>query len=189
MKTRRPTILLEAILTLACAGLALAQTSAGSIRGAVTDPTGSVLPNAQVTVKNLDTNSERKLLTNDQGLYNADNLLPGDYEVGVEVRGFRRFIKRVTVLTGNTHTADFSLTIGASTEAVTVTSEAAQINTNDYKVDGVITRGRIEALPLNGRNFLELGQMEPGVSITITGNPGAPPIALHRSVWRAPELV
>jgi hypothetical protein len=113
MKTLRPSILLEAILTLACAGLVLAQTSAGSIRGAVTDPTGSVLPNASVTVKNLDTNSERKSTTNDEGLYNADNLLPGDYEVGVEVRGFQRFFRRVTVLTGNTHTVDFSLTVGA----------------------------------------------------------------------------
>ena len=69
MKTRRPTILLEAILTLACAGLALAQTSAGSIRGAVTDPTGSVLPNAQVTVKNLDTNKDGELTREDFAKY------------------------------------------------------------------------------------------------------------------------
>jgi Carboxypeptidase regulatory-like domain len=172
MPIRKLTILLKTVLTIACAGLVLAQTSAGSIRGSVTDQTGSVLPNATVTVKNLDTNSDRKLTTNDDGLYNADNLLPGVYEVGVEVRGFQRSIKRVTVLTGNTHTADFSLTIGASNETVTITSEAAQINTNDYKIDGVITRERIDALPLNGRNFLELGQMEPGVSVTITGNPG-----------------
>src|SRR5687767_15010744 len=110
MITRRTPILLALILPLACAVLSLAQTSAGSIRGAITDPTGSVLPNATVTVKNLDTNSERKLATNDDGLYNADNLLPGVYEVGVEVRGFQRFIKRVTVLTGNTHTVDFSMT-------------------------------------------------------------------------------
>jgi len=74
MKTRRPPILLEAMLTLACAGLALAQTSAGSIRGAVTDPTGSVLPNASVTVKNLDTNSERKLTTNYTGWNGVVNL-------------------------------------------------------------------------------------------------------------------
>ena len=172
MYIRRLPILFGTILILACAGLTLAQTSAGSIRGAVTDPTGAVLANATVTVKNLDTNSERKLITNVEGLYNADNLLPGQYDVRVEAQGFQRFLKRITVLTGNTHTADFSLTIGASSETVTVTSEAAQINTSDYKVDGVITRERVEALPLNGRNFLELGQLEPGVSVTITGNPG-----------------
>ncbi|HKQ74100.1 MAG TPA: carboxypeptidase regulatory-like domain-containing protein [Blastocatellia bacterium] len=172
MYIRRLPILFGTILILSCAGLSLAQTSAGSVRGAVTDPTGAVLPGATVNVKNLDTNSERKLATNDEGLYNADNLPPGEYEVRIEAQGFQRVLQRVTVLTGNTHTADFSLIIGNSSETVTVSSEAAQINASDYKVDGVITRERIEALPLNGRNFLELGQLEPGVSVMITGNPG-----------------
>src|SRR5262245_20613894 len=77
MYIRRLPIIFGTILILACAGLSMAQTSTGSIRGAVTDPTGAFLPGATITVKNLDTNSERKLASNDEGLYNADNLLPG----------------------------------------------------------------------------------------------------------------
>jgi hypothetical protein len=88
MYIRRLPILFGTILILARAGLTMAQTSAGSIRGSGADPTGAVLANATVTVKNLDTNSERKLITNDEGLYNADNLLPSQYEAPVETQGF-----------------------------------------------------------------------------------------------------
>jgi len=161
------------ILALACAVLSLAQASTGSIRGAVTDPTGAVVPNATVIIKHLDTNLERRMATNEEGLFNADNLQPGEYEVRAEMQGFQKALQRVTVLTGNTHTADFTLTVGSSSETVVITSEAAQLNTSDYKIDGLITRERIEALPLNGRNFLELAQLEPGVTVRTTANPGA----------------
>ena len=83
------------------------------------------------------------------------------------------------MLTGNNHTADFALTVGRSNETVTITSEAAQLNTSEYKIDGVVTRERIEALPLNGRNFLELAQLEPGVTVTTVANPGAQHQQLH----------
>jgi hypothetical protein len=160
------------LLSIIFAALALAQASTGGIRGAVTDPAGDVLPKVTVIVKNLDTGIERRMTTNDEGLFNADNLQPGEYEVRIEAQGFQRALQRVTVLTGNTHTADFSLTVGSSSETVVITSEAAQINTTDYKIDGVVTRERIEALPLNGRNFLELAQLEPGVTVTSTSTPG-----------------
>jgi len=159
------------LLSLFCVTLALAQAATGNIRGAVTDPNGEALPNATVTIKNVETGLERKLITNSEGLYTADNLLPGEYEVTAQSQGFQRTLRRVTALTGNNHTADFSLTIGSSSETVTITSETAQINTTDYKIDGVVTRERIENLPLNGRNFLELAQLEPGVSVTTVANP------------------
>jgi hypothetical protein len=159
-------------LSLCCAAIALAQAPTGAIRGEVSDPTGAVLPQVAVVVKNLETNIERRMTTNGEGLYNADNLQPGEYEVRVEAQGFQRALQRVSVLTGNTHTADFSLTVGSSNETVLVTTEVAQVNTTDYKIDGVITRERIEALPLNGRNFLELAQLEPGVTVETRANPG-----------------
>ena len=160
--------LFVAILTLCCAlfcpVLALAQATSG-LRGLVTDPTGAVLPNASVLVKHVETNVERKLTTNSEGIYIADNLQPGDYDVRIEATGFQRQQQRVTVLVGNTQTADFSLAVGSSNETVMVTSETPQLNTSDYKIDQVITRERIEELPLNGRNFLELAQMEPSVVV------------------------
>src|SRR5262245_63782603 len=80
MRIRRLPILFGIILTLICAGRFLAQSSTGSIRGAVTDPAGAVLPSATIIVKNLDTNLERKLITNEEGLYNADNHQPCENE-------------------------------------------------------------------------------------------------------------
>jgi hypothetical protein len=159
------------LLSLGCAALALAQAATGNIRGTVNDPQGAVLPNAAITIKHAETGLERRLSTNGEGLYTADNLPPGEYEVTAEVKGFQRTLQRVTVLTGGNHTADFALAVGGNNETVVVTSEAQQLNTTDYKVDGVVTRERIENLPLNGRNFLELAQMEPGVSVTTVANP------------------
>jgi len=166
--TRLLTLFYAAIFLTATA---LAQGTSG-IRGLVTDPTGAVLPNAVVSVRRVETNIERRLTTNSEGVYIADNLQPGEYEARVEATGFQRQLQRVTVLTGNTHTADFSLTVGSASETVLVTSEAPQINTSDYKIDQVITRERIEELPLNGRNFLDLAQMEPSVVVVQDLDPG-----------------
>jgi hypothetical protein len=164
------------VLTIFCAVIfttapALAQATS-SIRGLVADPAGAALTGVTVTVRHVETNIERRLTTNSEGIYIADNLQPGGYEVRVEASGFQRQLQRVTVLTGNTHTADFSLTVGSANETVTVTSGAAQVNSSDYKIDQVITRERIEELPLNGRNFLELAQMEPSTVVVQDLDPG-----------------
>ncbi|HEX4945498.1 MAG TPA: TonB-dependent receptor [Blastocatellia bacterium] len=169
MRTWRLYFLAGIILTSLCAPLA--QTSTGSIRGTVTDPTGAVLPNVTVIIRNADTNSERKLTTNAEGIFNADNLPPGEYEIVAENTGFRRQRMQATVQTGGSITADFEMTVGTTNETVDITAGQGQVNTSDYKIDGVITRERIENLPLNGRNFLELAQMEPGVSVTTVANP------------------
>jgi hypothetical protein len=145
----------------------------GGIRGTVTDQTGAVLAKVSVIVKHIDTNVERTIQTGSEGNYSADNLPPGEYEVRVDATGFQKQLTKVTVLTGNTTNADFSLNVGSATEVLSVTAEAPQINRTDYKIDGVITRERIQELPLNGRNFLELAQLEPGVTVRTVGNPGA----------------
>src|SRR5215471_8987111 len=149
------------------------QASTGNIRGRIIDPTGAIVPKAAVTARHLETNNARKTVANSEGLYDAGTLQPGEYELTVEAPGFKSASARVDVLTGNTHTVDFTLMVGSSTEVVEVTAEAALVNTSDYKVDGVVTRERIDTMPLNGRNFLELAQLgAPGVSVTTTTNPG-----------------
>jgi hypothetical protein len=173
MPIRRPQIISGLALTFLCAVAALAQATSGSIRGEITDPTGAVLPRAIVTVKHLETSAERRVTANGEGVYVADNLQPGDYEIRVEVQGFQKQLRRATVLTGGSVEVGFSMTIGSSNETVVITSEAAQLNTSDYKVDGVITRERIENLPLNGRSFLSLASLEPGVDVQFSANPGA----------------
>jgi hypothetical protein len=151
----------------------MGQATNGSIRGTITDPTGAVLPKSTVFVKHIATNTERRIATRDDGTYSADNLQPGEYEVKVEATGFKKELTQLTLLTGANVEQNFSLTVGSSSETVVVTSGAAQLNTSDYKVDGVITRDRIENLPLNGRSFLSLASLEPGVDVTFSANPGA----------------
>jgi len=163
------------LLTLLCISVILAQTPTGSIRGTVSDQAGAVIANATVIVKNLSTNLERRVVTNDEGNYTVENLLPGEYEVKAEAQNFQSQVRRVTVQTGNPTSADFSLKVGVSTEVVEVASEAPQINTSDFKVDGVVTRAQIENLPLNGRSFLQLALLEPGVSVENVANPGTSP--------------
>ena len=165
-------ILFLFVLT-ALAGIAPAQATNGRIFGTVTDPNDAVLPKAVVFIKHLATNVERKLNASSDGTYTADNLQPGDYEVRVEVAGFQKQLKRLTLQTGANVEENFEMTIGAGSETVVITSESAQLNTSDYKVDGVITRERIENLPLNGRSFLSLASLEPGVDVSFVANPGA----------------
>lgn len=161
------------LFLIALPALTFAQTTNGNIRGTVKDQAGAVLPNATVIVKHIDTGTQRRLTTNEEGSYLADNLQPGEYEVQVEMRGFQKHLHRATLQTSGSVEVDVAMTVGASTETVVVTSDAAQVNTSDFKVDGVITRERIENLPLNGRSFLSLASLEPGVDATFDANPGA----------------
>jgi hypothetical protein len=169
----RVRLLTLSLFTLFLPHLTLAQATNGSVRGTVTDQNGAALSRATVAVKNAATGFERRLTTSDEGTYLADNLPPGEYEIQVESQGFQRQLRRVTVQTGNSVETNFSMTVGASSETVVVTSDVAQVNTSDYKVDGVITRERIENLPLNGRSFLSLASLEPGVDVSFNANPGA----------------
>lgn len=166
--------LLSLLLLAAVGAISInAQATNGSIRGTVTDQRGEVLPKTNISVRHLATNVERKATTRGDGTFIADNLQPGDYEVQAEVTGFKKELTQVLVLTGANVEINFSLTVGSNTETIVVTAGGVQLNTSDYKVDGVITRERIENLPLNGRSFLSLASLEPGVDVTFSANPGA----------------
>ena len=149
----------------------IAQVPTGTVRGIVADPSGAVLAGAAVTAKNKATGTVRTVETSSDGEFRISNLLPGDYELSVTMQGFKRYISNVTVQVGDTSTANVNLEIGQTSETVVVTGDATAINTSDFKIDGVITRKKIDNLPLNGRNFLTLAALEPGVSIR-TGSPG-----------------
>jgi Carboxypeptidase regulatory-like domain len=150
----------------------LAQVPTGAIRGVVADPTGAVIAGATVIAKNKNTGAERSVTTQADGQYQIGNLLPGEYELSVTMTGFKKHLSGVTVEVGDTSTANRSLEVGETSETVVVSGDATGlVNTSDFKVDGVITRQKIDSLPLNGRNFLTLAALEPGVRIS-TGSPG-----------------
>ena len=145
----------------------LAQNPTGSIRGTVTDQQGAVIQNATVTVTNKATSDSRKVSTGGDGIYAVENLHAGEYDVRIEAQGFAtQNITSVVVQTGSTTTGDASLRAGGAGEVVDVVAEAPIIDKQNFKIDGVVSRQKIDALPLNGRNFLQLALLEPGVSVT-----------------------
>jgi len=160
------------LLLIAVAVAAPAQTPTGGLRGSVTDPAKAIISDAVVTVKNKQTGAERAVSSKSSGEFFISNLLPGQYEVKVVARGFKTHISGVTIQVGDTATLDVALEVGDASESVVISGDStALVNPSDYKVDGVITRQKIDSLPLNGRNFLQLASLEPGVRVSV-GQPG-----------------
>jgi hypothetical protein len=141
------------------------QAPIGTIAGTVTDDSGAVVILANVSVVNLDTGLKRELKSNDQGQFSVPALPAGRYEVRTQMAGFRQTVREATVVVGSTTTVDLKLQVGAVTETVTVDAATAQLSFDSHKIDGVIGRTQIEALPLNGRSFLQLAFLEPGVGV------------------------
>src|SRR5271157_119773 len=159
---------LATLMVFLCVPLSLrAQTSisTGNILGTVTDPTGAVIPGAPVKITNQATGLKLDLTTNSSGAYDSGPLTPGDYGVRVEVKGFSAAQLTITVLVGNTTNGNVTLTVGSASTTVEVEASGVQVNTEQATVQGVITTQQIEELPINGRNFLQLAQLEPGVQI------------------------
>ncbi len=147
------------------AGSLQAQAPTGTIAGTVQDETGALIPQAAVRTTNKSTGFDRRTVTNDRGEYSFASLQAGEYEVRAEAPGFRPMVRPAEVLTGSTATVDLRMVVGSTTEAITVEGQASQLAFETYKIDGVVTRHEIESLPLNGRSFLQLAALEPGVTV------------------------
>lgn len=145
----------------------LAQTtiSTGSIQGTVTDQSGAVVAGAKVTIIDKATSKVIPEATNSSGLYASGALTPGQYVVRVEAPGFKTIELPVTVQVNTTSSGNVKLTIGQSSQIVEVQGSDVTIDTEQATVQGVLTSEQIENLPINGRNFLDLAQLEPGVQI------------------------
>jgi hypothetical protein len=142
-----------------------AQSSSGNIEGTVTDASGAVVPNAAVTITNKATSLARTSTANGQGQFSAPALPAGDYEVKVEASGFKAQLRDATVSAGGNTTVNMALSVGAANEVVTVEAASSQINYENNSIQGVIDRTAVADLPLNGRSFMQLAVLEPGVTI------------------------
>ncbi|MGA2588279.1 MAG: TonB-dependent receptor [Bryobacteraceae bacterium] len=147
------------------AGCLLAQAPVGSLTGTVHDTTGAVMLGVNVTVTNKDTGLERQMTTSDQGIFSAASLPAGNYGIKAAAAGFRTLEESATVQAGQVTSVDLVLQVGAESEVISVQGEAAQISYDSHEISGVITHQNIENLPLNGRNFLQLSMLEPGVTV------------------------
>ena len=148
----------------ACA--AVAQTAgSGEIGGTVTDPAGAVVPGATIVVHNTDTSAERTLTTNEAGIYSASFLQTGHYEVTAGKAGFAKAQHTGILLeVGRSLSIDFSLTVAAGTQTITVTSETPIVDTEKTEVSQEVSQNLVENLPIVGRRWDNFVLLTPGVT-------------------------
>ena len=166
-KTRRQVLVLVWAFTLLFAFGLFGQSSVstGSIQGTVSDSSGAAVSDAKVTVTNSDTGSGHTLTTNSSGFYNSGSVPPGNYKVRIEAKGFQSLETTLVVQVGNTTGYNAKLQVGSESQTIDVEAASIGINTEQSSVQGVLTAQQIDQLPVNGHNFLDLAQLEPGVQI------------------------
>src|SRR5213596_3620215 len=146
---------------------ARAQATTGTISGTVTDESKAVLPGVTVVVRNTETGATRPLVTDERGGFRALNLPPGIYAVTAELQGFTQAKRdNLTLEIGRDVNADLALKIGAVSEQVTVQGAATNVELSSAVAGGVVSTTQIAELPLNGRNFMQLATLQPGVTVS-----------------------
>jgi hypothetical protein len=147
-------------------GLAGAQPAQGEIRGQVRDPSGGALVGARVVATETSTNQEFSTQTNGEGLYALLNLPPGLYTIRFEAPGFQTLLREgVRVTTGERLRVDATLSLGAVSESTTVVADASLLRSQSSGLGQLIPRRTVVELPLNGRNFVPLVALAPGVAL------------------------
>jgi hypothetical protein len=146
-------------------GELFAQVAGGTMSGRVTDPSGSTLQQASVTITNLATAVAANTSTNSDGFYSVGNLLPGTYKIVVALTGFSEEIASgITVSVGSQVTVNLQMKLGSVNESVVVTGAATMVDTKSSTLSGVVGERAIRDLPLNGRDWTQLATLEPGVA-------------------------
>ena len=154
-----------AVLLFVIAVPSFAQRITAMIRGTVTDTTGAVVPGATVTVRGETTGIRRSTVTNASGVYSFPELQVGTYDVEVAVSGFKTSVIRgVALNVADVRAVDVKLETGTVSENITVEVPAVAVQTIGGEVAGLVTGEQVRELPLNGRNFLQLATLMPGVS-------------------------
>jgi Carboxypeptidase regulatory-like domain/TonB dependent receptor len=150
-----------------------AQVASGSILGVASDTSGAVVANASISCTSVETGVVRKAVTDGTGAYSFPALPVGNYDLEASSQGFKTEIRRgIAVTVGASVAVSFTLTVGATEQSVEVTAEAPQVNTTDASVGGLVSETAIRSLPLNGRDWLQLATLQPGV----TGGIGQSPV-------------
>ena len=153
---------------------AMAQQATANVNGAVKDPSGAAVANAQIELTNVNTGVVRKTATNANGIYDFPGVVPGTYSMQASATGFSAVSQpAVTLEVGQTATFDFQLKIGSTSSTVTVDAIAPTLETSTSELGTVVAPKEMNDLPLNGRNFTELLTILPGtVNINTDQNSG-----------------
>jgi hypothetical protein len=168
---RRLLLRLFLILGVAC-GVGWAQTFQGSITGTLTDSTGAVIPGALVTVQEVDKGFSRSATTENDGTYGIPLLPPGRYRLVAQKEGFAKTMRGPITLLVNQHLdIDLGLKVGPQATTITVESTLSPLESQTSSVGTTIDEQKVNDVPLNGRNFLELALLVPGVTPGTEGTP------------------
>ncbi len=142
-----------------------AQVAGATLTGTVTDKSGAVVPNAQVAITNTATAITTNVTTGSAGLYSAQNLIPGSYSVSMTAQGFQTLKQSdITLTVGAQVVLNASLPVGAAGETVSVTGAPPDIDLNTATISGTVGENTVRELPLNGRDWTTLAELEPGVN-------------------------
>jgi hypothetical protein len=151
----------------AAAVVLCAQTNSGEVTGRIADKSDSIVLNAHVLVRNLETGDVRETTSNKDGYFVVTFLPPGNYEVSGAAPGFMKAVQSgIRLGAGQRLHVSLTLEVGAVTESVTVSAAAQQVNTEDAKVRHVIDASQAQDLPLNGRIMSHLLMLVPGIAVT-----------------------
>ncbi len=158
------TLLVFATLLLVSASAAYGQAAgAGTITGTILDQQSAVVPEATITVHNVETNVDRTFTSNGAGLYTAPFLQPGHYDITVNKTGFAKVARKdLTLTVGQTLTIDFQMPVQTTQETVTVTTENPLVDTEKTDVSQLVSAGEVQNLPIAGRNWERFALTTPG---------------------------
>jgi hypothetical protein len=146
-----------------------AQVVGATLSGTMTDQSGSVIPNTEISIKNIATGVTRTVTTDPAGFYTAPNLLPGSYEITATASGFSTQVQTgVTLTVGAQQVLNLTMRVGKVTEKVQVTGEAPTVQLASSSLSAVVNSTTVRELPLNGRSWTDLATLQPGVAAVQT---------------------
>ena len=145
-----------------------AQTTGATISGTVADPSGSVIPETTIEIRNTGTGVETTVTSNAQGFYTAPNLQPGDYVLRATAKGFSVAEARINLLVGAQPLVNISMQPGAVTERVDVQDVPPAMELATSQISDVVDAHTVRELPLNGRDWTQLATLQPGVAAVRT---------------------
>src|SRR5437773_5061216 len=157
-------IAIVVLIALGTTCLAFAQTATATIVGVVKDTSGALIPGVSITIKHTETGQTRTAISSDSGSYNVPLLPVGAYEVSTMMPGFKQQVRSgINLVIGQQAVIDLTLEVGGTAEQITVSEEAPLVNTTLSSTSGLITEQQVKDLPLNGRSFDRLLELNPGV--------------------------
>ncbi len=151
--------------------LVLAQETRSTILGTIKDPSGAVVAGATVDIVNTDTNTASRVTTNDSGYFEAPYLLPGNYTINVTAAGFKKFVQtKYTLSVNSRQNVNIALEVGGAQETVTVTANAALLETTSGSGTASLEARQIADLPVMGNSAILLARIVPGMQWTAQPN-------------------